>query len=154
MKDTNKTIEFIREKVIMANNPECKTYEEALEEELKNSSKENPCLFVLTDNDNCIVDSDYIARYYHHNNNYKIIGLSINLERVFIALNNNITKYIYNGNAIISLHNSSLHNPLTGEISFNEFLDDKICNWQPNKTLENQSEKTINKIAEILGYVE
>lgn len=70
----------IWEKVMMNKNPDAKSLEEALEME----TKERYCQYMLTDNDNCIVDGDYISKYYHHNNNYEILGTAITLEDVLM----------------------------------------------------------------------
>jgi hypothetical protein len=132
--NTQQKIEKIREIVIMKNNPECETYEEALENEEKQDARELPCLYILTDNDNCVVNRDYIAKYYHHNNNYKILGLPLNLERLLIALNN--------------IDDHSYYSFGTGNIYCSE--EDWSCTWQPNKLLEEQSDGTIEKIYNIL----
>ena len=135
-----KMLEKIREKVILANNPECKTLEDALREEVKNSSTSVQCQFVLTDNDNCIVNGDYVAKYYHHNNNYKILGLPLTLERVWVALKQ-YNNYCYGHNHIIFL-------PQQIEEYSYIFVD--ICTWQPNQTLDNQSDETIEAVYNIL----
>lgn len=67
--------------------PEAKSLGEAL----KMETKERYCQYILTDNDNYIVDGDYISKYYHHNNNYEILGTAITLEDILILLNGKFT---------------------------------------------------------------
>ena len=146
-----KMLEKIREKVILANNPECKTLEDALREEVKNSSTSVQCQFVLTDNDNCIVNGDYVAKYYHHNNNYKILGLPLTFERILVALKmyKNIQPLIsYDKNNLMSI--SIIKEQTISEIIRIGIISNHLFSWQPNQTLDNQSKEIIRADYNIL----
>ena len=139
-------IEEIREKVIIANNPKCKTYEEALEGEVSNGCQFMQCQFILTDQDNHVVNSDYIAKYYHHNYNYKILGLPLTLERVMIALN----FYTSNRDTVYTSDGRVIYECILLRQPFTVFEIVREIDWQPNNPPENKSEKTIKEIYGIL----
>jgi len=125
-------IEKIREIVIMKNNPECKSYEEALENEQKN----NYCLIKFNNGfiTDCVNRSKNIKLSQH-----TILGLPLTLERLLICLGN--------GFECIVLKSSE---PDNNEIYFGVCNDKHRFFWQPNKLLEEQSEETIEKIYNIL----
>ena len=92
---------------------------------------------VLTDNNNWVVNDDYIGKYYHHNNSYRILGLPLTLERVFVALAKDFKQEF----------------AMCGDFKCRVFWQDnvqEIFHWQPNTTLENQSDETIKAIYNIL----
>lgn len=125
----------IWEKVIMNRHPEAKSLVEALEME----SNERYCQYMLTDNDNFIVDSDYISKYYHHNNNYEILGTSITLEDIMLILPKNFAFLnLHNSFVKIDAHNS--YQPVTG---YN-------THWQLTKPLHEQTPETWEKIANLI----
>lgn len=139
--NTEQKTEFIREKVIMANNPECKTYEEALEKE----EEHNSCQYkIIRGNGEIETGCGY---WYHGYSSWddvdrEILGLPINLERLLVALNQGIEEkdeglFFSTGFEI-------------RKILVDEGYNGKICKWQPNKALEEQSEETIEKIYNIL----
>jgi hypothetical protein len=148
-------IEKIREVVVIANNPECKTYEEALQEE----SKIHGCLIaiitspyseqyrkiematILWDDG---IDSSGNERYYCYRNNAtfttvkgknKILGLPLTLERVMVALNEVDEGYAYSNEYIVYF------DPGDKDHDFNF---DVICEWKL------ESEETIKAIYNIL----
>lgn len=167
-----KQIEFIREKVVMANNPECKTLEEALEKEVKllgclvdcdmqERGYIMPKRKILTVsaynkyNERFVIEPVYIKTFRvwgkrEENGSYKngtfytdkILGLPLTLERVLVALHSE---------SIYESYNSYSHG--VWRIWFYSKTK-KYTEWQPNKTLEQQSEETIKVIAEVLGFKE
>jgi hypothetical protein len=195
-------IEKIREVVVIANNPKCKTYEEALkmEKETERQSLSN-CMMEYNHGyiSQCSISQYYSAilgfhwaketiigelkqrcfefdddgLLYDEDNNpiekmicnveirnalddieevieninirarlgreSKILGLPLTLERVMVALTKKIDCCYRDGN-ICELFNN-----------FNSSFDlVSICKWQPNKTLDDQSQETIKAIYEIL----
>lgn len=163
-------IEFCREKIIMANNPECKTYEEALEKEAKNeiscqlSLKGGAVYTICTEShrkslrlgimigvnscESCDCESCECGGFDNKPNPYDalgeidtILGLPLTLERVLVSVSH-LTCQLQILDAIY--------------IKLNHIDYQKQANfsWQPNKTLEEQSDETIKSIAEILGYKE
>ena len=129
----------IWEKVIINRHPKTKTLEETLEME----SKERYCQYMLTDNDNFIVDGDYISKYYHHNNNYKILGTPITLEDIISILPTNSTHFIKRENNLLVIK-------FFGK---NEVEDDFIkysIYWQLTKPLHEQTPETWEKIANLI----
>jgi hypothetical protein len=183
-------IEEIREKVIMANNPECKTYEEALEEEGLNGDcyceisdgklafatkhqllaqkyglngafgtmirqleysdeeseddeDEQTGIYCRSMTDG--IDTHEVLKYINRVKDYiisdergkisRVIGLPITLERVLVCLNK---RYFSDGTRIFRF------NPI------GEPEDWSMVSWQPNKTLDQQSEETIKAIYDIL----
>lgn len=137
---TQQKLEKIREKVILANNPECKTYEEALHKELKD---EDNCLILSFNHTNldgsqpCILRySDYEYKYDDKDGSCKILGLPLTLERVLVALNKFNQKngfYITCAKAIHFVHGDN-YSYIKG-----------ICEWQANQTLDNQ-DKAIDEL--------
>jgi hypothetical protein len=131
--NTQQKIEKIREIVIMKNNPECKSYEEALQKEYGS----NDCLLGKYESDVILSKSVFLALKCYKDDNIKfdvILGLPITLERLLIALNN--------------IDDHSYYSFGTGDIYCSE--EDWSCVWQPNKLLEEQSEETIDAIYNIL----
>lgn len=156
MNDLEKKIEFVRNAVIMANNSDCKTLEEALEKELKNPN----CLFLDLEDDKIssveifnlklkiaenfakdmsqdikdLMFNDKILNIKFHEAEVEALGLPITLERLLIALNtiNKEEMYISDGNDIMIL---------CGDLKI-------ICKY------DLINEQTISKLAEIFGYSE
>lgn len=144
-------IEFVREKVIMANNKECKTLEEALKKE----SLDVNCLFydsIESIVEECIEETLknrepepgwYLDEFSGGSDasGVIILGLPLNFERVLVALNF--------WNVEVQIESEA------GFIQFfiGTFGISDTFRWKPNKPLEEQSEETIATIAKILGYV-
>lgn len=133
-------IEFCREKIIMTNNPECKTYEEALEKEYQSGD-----CYVGKNNLDVVLSKDVflaIKAYKDGTITYDyILGLPLTLERVLVALNSNgnNTKFISNG----------LQVNRVDWYSTGVSIGSNLLNWKSNITLECQSDKTIEAIYEI-----
>ena len=111
-------LDFIREKVIMANNPECKTYEEALEKEVKQLGSLVDCDMIARDyiiperailtvsasnkyRERFVIEPVYMKTFcvygkrkegdIYKNGTYytdRILGLPITLERLLVTLQN------------------------------------------------------------------
>lgn len=134
--NTQQKIEKIREIVIMKNNPECRSYEEALEKEYGS----NDCLLGKYESDVILSKSVFLALkcYKDDNINFDVIlGLPITLERLFIALQVTLKQQF----------------AICGDFKCRVFWKnnvEEIFSWQPNKLLEEQSEETIGKIYNIL----
>ena len=156
-------IEFVRERVVLANNKDCETPEEALNKELKNPQ----CLIKYKSSENnydissigeftinimsISSDKDFQKQM---NDNLELIlnqksnkgelialGLPLNLERVLVALQKDFKQEF----------------AICGDFKCRVWYYDnveEIFSWKPNKLLEGQSDETIEKIAKILGYVE
>jgi hypothetical protein len=159
--NTQEKIEKIREKVILANNPNAVDLSHALDLEFchNNCSIEVVRHFDL-DEDNVINDEQHEAfctkelwrNHYdcsieqYQQKEYcgepfysvkKIIGKPLTLERVLVSIeykHDRIWSFQYQANIGFYI---------------NSFSQGKII-WQPNKTLENQSEQTIDAIYKIL----
>lgn len=158
-------IEIIREKVIMANNPECTDLIHALELEFKYKD----CLVEVVkhfdlDDENVMNDYESITictkelwqeRYDCSLEQYqqrecggdpfcsikRIIGRCLSLERILVALNKQNEDYAYSNGKIMLLDVRDDENDYHNEI---------ICEWQPSNTIENQSNETIKTIYDIL----
>lgn len=153
-------LELCREKIIMANNPQCKTYEDALQEE-KNLDgcifyNEKHKMFGMNKPTNtltrCEPDySGYNGEWFlfekcgtqdddatlHSPEYYKILGRPLTLEMILVALKNTeINKFAisYKTNKIC-LYKSGL---------------DKYFDWKLNQTLDYQSDQTIESIYNLL----
>lgn len=115
MKTKEEMIQEIRRVVIMANNPEYKTYDEFLDAECKKPHNIVKLSRMVTEIRVC---------------------LKVTLERVLVALNSNKSYiFISDGYAIFRVMPPAYAIDLC-----------KICDWAPNKTLDNQSQETIETI--------
>ena len=156
-------IEFCREKIVMANNPECKTYEEALHEESKNryqcqvsfQYENGPADILPYDSAIQIVSCDIIKPALEKGvAKYQILGLPLTLERALVGL-----KYKLDEDYDFKEHTVTLCLKVGKILSIGyQFGTSRIfhvkIDWQPHKTLENQSDQTIEGVAELLGYKE
>ena len=148
-------IEKIREKVIIANNLDCKTYEEALEKECKFKN----CLLLYKnfffDEDDFLYKNDwyfskritvgeleatdYGIEFFKKRepsmslSQYKILGLPITLERILHTLNFYYKKEKYDG--IIYHHNALFSYVAKDESLFSLYY---FCQWN-NGTIERQN---------------
>lgn len=169
-------IEIIREKVIMANNQNCIDLVHALEREfchkdclmevvkhfdLDDENVMNDCesLGICTkelweENYSCSIEQYQQEEcggdpYYSIK---KIIGRRLTLERVLVALktHKDINPLIsYDKNHFMSI--SVIKEQEISEIVTIGIMANHLFLWQPNNTLENQSEKTIKAIYDILN---
>ena len=169
MKTKEEIIEAIREKVVIANNPECKTYEVAKKEELKKegcqvlwiSGKDKQIYTRLSNKKTMCSDlSQYLikdemgirlmqfnSQYFFENIQLNItdlektifLGLPLTLDRVLTTLDKTINSVIDLSIAVDGKFFITFVNPV-----------EEPFYWQPNKTLENQSENTIEQIYQIL----
>ena len=128
-------IEKIRKIVIVANNPECKSYDEALMHDIRFNKQE--CEVLLKETNQIIKWYDIFKTTIF---DYELIGQPLTLERVWVALKQ-YNNYCYGHNHIIFL-------PQQIEEYSYIFVD--ICTWQPNQTLDNQSDETIEAVYNIL----
>lgn len=124
-------IQEIRKVVIMANNPKCKTYDEALAEEIKDDNHYlNDCKVVMQNGDIKIIPYYLLLKNTNliQYGKYEFLGLPLTLERVLVALNHNIKKiyYVSCGEEIRI---------------YNNFIS--ICKWSK---AHNQSKETIRVI--------
>lgn len=179
-------IEKIREKVILANNLECKNYDEALEKEFLQEGciiKSKDEYIIIPENKQgkyCIYSNNYSyeedpeelsywiktlgcaccsttlyeSNYWDLDNPYeiyKILGLPLTFERVLVALKiyKNIQPLIsYDKNNFMSI--SVIKEQEISEIIKVGIISNHLFSWQPNKTLENQSDETLQAIYHIL----
>lgn len=163
-------IKKIREEVILANNPDCRSYEEALKKELKfgcevycNKTESNytiagqyglSCVipdylmqYMITSDTNFnnpslihFKDGEFAFKIYNDNTRYAVTIVGLPLTLERILV------------AIEYKHNKIWSFQYQTNIGFyiNSFSQDKII-WQPNQTLESQSIETIEKIYNILN---
>lgn len=139
-------IEKIREKVILANNPRCKNYDEALMHDIRFNKQE--CEVLLK-------ETNQIIKWYNISKtttfDYELMGQPLTLERVLIAL-----KMYKNIQPLISYDKNNLMSIcVTKEQEISEIMRIGIIfyhlfSWQPNQTLDNQSEETIRAVYNIL----
>ncbi len=175
-----KMIEFVREKIILANNQECKTFEEALNKELKNpqclikykSSENNydiSSIKEFTTNmmfynviQNEAIDRKNIMSIFSdkdlqkqiHNQLQVILDLKLkNDDLIILGLPLNLERILVclNCNLIENGFYMSCGAGIHFLPSSNYNLLFSSSPWQPNKPLEEQSDETIEKIAKILG---
>lgn len=143
-------IEDIREKVVLANNPECKTYEEALENEKKNEIhcevlfeyEGNPEIMSYSKAKDLMKKNDFMAKGQANGSiKFTVLGLPLTLERVLVTLNKNPKN---------DVRYFSCSKAINFRTSYVFDMIDFLSEWQPNQTLENQSEETIKAIYNIL----
>ena len=163
-------IDYIREKVIIANNPECKTLEDALEKEslvsgclvkhitspLSPQDRKVATAIILWDDG---VDSSENKRWFCFNDNItfttiqkkdKILGLPLTLERVLVALNKKrIRGLCFADNEGIPHYVSDGTNIYLVDLSRNVKAS-LVCEVVPSKHLDQQSDETIDAIYDIL----
>jgi hypothetical protein len=138
MKTKEKMIADIRRVVIMANNPKCKTYDEVLAKEIKDNNYVNDCKVIMLNGDIKIMPYYLLLKNTNliQYGKYEFLGLPLTLERVLVALNSNQSYiFISDGYAIFRVIPPAYELDLC-----------KICDWAPNKTLDNQSQETIETI--------
>lgn len=139
-------IEIIREKVIMANNPGCKIYEEALEKE----SKDVSCLYeIIRDDGRKEIGCGYWYSDYSFttDKSKRVLGLPLTLERVLVCINNKVLKF--DNGVEYKEHEDVMYK--TGTIVCYDGRDIcELCEWRPNKTLDEQPNETIKTICSIL----
>lgn len=140
MKTKEEMIADIRRVVIMANNPECKTYEEALAKEIKDDNHYlNDCKVIMLNGDIKIIPYYLLLKNTHliQYGKYEFLGLPLTLERVLLTVNHFRGGYdhVYDGSWICTVMSSNGMAEL-----------EKVCDWIPNKTLDNQSDQTIETI--------
>ena len=164
-------LDFINKIAVMANNPECKSYEEALE----NESNSYDCLF--------IDETGYIYNYGQkhfadldcESSGLKvqtILGLPLTLERLLVALEHKIVRlneeeallFFRKNNGVRTVYKNKINYVLGGYsqsaishpysvlrlVTIKGITLQIIDIWQKNKTLQNQSEETIATIYNIL----
>lgn len=128
-------IEKIRKTVIVANNPRCKSYGEALMHDIRFNKQE--CEVLLK-------ETNQIIKWYDISKtttfDYELMGQPLTLERVWVALKQ-YNNYCYGHNHIIFL---------IQQIEKYSYIFVDICTWQPNQTLDNQSDETIRAVYNIL----
>lgn len=128
-----KMLEKIREKVILANNPRCKNYDEALMHDIRFNKQE--CEVLLK-------ETNQIIKWYNISKtttfDYELMGQPLTLERVLVAINRHNTSYCYTDNTII----------LKQQINEYSYCFSGV--WQPKQTLDNQSAETIRAVYNIL----
>ena len=158
-------IEKIREKVILANNPECENYNEALMHDIRSNKQECEVL---------LAEANQIIKWYDISKTstfkYELIGQSLTLERVLVALNyysedskiNDLMTQDWGnmpGSAfgVIYRFGSEVFTIFWGRVEIygfvegnSEYNEEKTIDWQPNITLENQTDETIKAIYNIL----
>jgi hypothetical protein len=149
----NEKIKKIREKVILANNPNCKNYDEALQQEVALNKYLNDVEVEMNDS---IVQ---IIPYYLYLKNpnavkygkYEFLGLPLTLERVLVACYhyNMIQPLIsYTKNKTMSIGGMTAQTIC--DIAKNGIQVVALFDWEPNKTLDNQSTDTIESIYDML----
>ena len=139
-------IEKIRKIVIVANNPECKSYDEALMHDIRFNKQE--CEVLLKETNQIIKWYDIFKTTIF---DYELIGQPLTLERILVALKmyKNIQPLIsYDKNNLMSI--SIIKEQAISEIIRIGIISNHLFSWQPNQTLDNQSKEIIEAVYNIL----
>jgi hypothetical protein len=156
-----KMLEFIRNAIIIANNPECKTLEEALKKESANQNcmfAYNPCQIVELSGASIVDAATGENKIYTEGNLDKIKSLFYRSVKTDKLRQKSQIKIIKNLGLPITLERLLICLNRTQALC-GQFYSDGIYIFQKDEDFEiefkliiENDEETIQKIAEILGY--